>query len=76
MNIFSLVSLFIPIPFVLAWLLVAFLDARLEHFTEQLDQAMDQADKTGGKPDFSAVRPPFSELDELLDRFKRLVGKS
>ncbi len=67
-----LLLLFIPIPLVVAWLLVLFLDARLLGFSSQLDQALDRAEREGGRPDFSGVRPAFRELGDLLERFKRM----
>ena len=76
MLVTMIMLLFIPVPFVLGWLLVVYLDSRLVRFSSQLDQVLDQAEKTGNRPDFSGVRPPFSELDELLARFKRLSHKA
>ena len=76
MLVMLIMLLSIPIPFALAWLLVVYLGTRLDRFTGQLDQALERAEQSGGKPDFSGVQPPFSELDDLLARFKRLGEKS
>jgi hypothetical protein len=74
MLVMVVLLFFAPMPLVAAWLLVIYLDSRLERFSGQLDQALDRADQAGGRPDLSGVRPAFSELDDLLVRFKRLIA--
>ena len=65
-----------PTPFVAAWLVTRYLDSRINRFTKRVDQALDKADAAGNAPDFAAVRPSWHELDDILERFKRLAGRN
>jgi hypothetical protein len=65
-----------PLPFIAAWLVTVYLHNRMHRFVVQIDSALLQSDKDGGKPvDLSNVKPAWSELDEILDCFKRLAAR-
>jgi len=63
-----------PVPFIAAVVVVVYLDRRMQRFVGQIDAAMESAG--GAAPDFSGVDPHCAELDSVLDRFKRLAGRS
>lgn len=62
-----------PTPLIAAWLVAVYFDRRVDRFVGQIDAALDAAGD--GKPEFSGVRPGWSELEEILQRFKRLAGR-
>lgn len=63
-----------PAPFLAAWLVTLYIDSRVNRFTGDLDAVLDEAGKTGQPPDFTRIRPAWHELDDILERMKRLVG--
>ncbi len=63
-----------PVPFLAAMAVVVYLDRRMQRFVGQIDAAMLASGSAA--PDFSGVDPLCAELDGVLDRFKRLAGRS
>lgn len=72
-HLMLVLLLLAPIPFVAAWVVALLLHNRMENFAEQVDKVITA--QAGGTPDFSRVDPYCSELDEILDKFKKLAGK-
>lgn len=63
-----------PVPFLAAMAVVVYLDRRMQRFVGQIDAALESAGSAA--PNFSGVDPHCAELDSVLDRFKRLAGRS
>ncbi len=61
-----------PAPFAAAWLVTIYLDRRIKHFIQQVDDVLERSETSAKTPDFNTVKPAWKELDEVLDRFKRL----
>jgi len=59
-----------PVPFLAGMAVAVYLDRRVHRFVGQIDAAIDASG--GAAPDFSGVRTRWTELDAVLDRFKRL----
>jgi hypothetical protein len=64
-----------PLPFIAAWLVTIYLDSRINRFVRQVDGVIGRAETSGAALDFSVVKPTWSELDEILDRFKRIASR-
>jgi hypothetical protein len=61
-----------PAPLVAAWLVTLYLDSRFNGFVSQVDGVLELAKSTKAAPNFDAVKPAWSELNEVLDRFKQM----
>lgn len=70
-----ILMLLAPAPFIAAWLVTIYLDSRINRFIRQVDVVIGQSETSGAALDFSSVKPSWSELDEILDRFKRLGAR-
>lgn len=64
-----------PLPFIAAWLVTFYLDSRINRFVRQVDGVIGRSETSCAALDFSAVKPSWSELDEILDRFKRIAAR-
>mgnify|MGYP001765156780 CR=1 FL=1 len=62
-----------PTPFIAAWLVAVYFDRRVDRFVEQIDKALDAAG--AGGPDFTGVKPAWSELETILQRFRRMAAR-
>lgn len=65
--------LLVPTPFIAAWLVAVYFDRKVDRFVEQIDAVLDRSGE--GKPDFAGVNPAWSELELILQRFKRMAGR-
>lgn len=67
--------LIVPLPFIAGWLVALYLHSRMERFTEELDGVIAGVEgQPGAGPDFAQVKPAFLELDEILERVRRLAA--
>jgi hypothetical protein len=64
-----------PMPFIAAWLVTIYLDSRINRFIRQVDSAIGKAETSNTVPNFDPVKPSWSELDEILNCFKRLGAR-
>lgn len=62
-----------PAPFVAAWLVTIYLDNRINRFVGGIDAALDRSRASGEPLDFSKVKPAWGELEEILDRIKKVA---
>ena len=72
MHLMLVLLVLTPLPLVAGFLIAVILDSRMNHFVNQLDDAIDAAE-SGKAPDFNAVEIRFAEYRELLGHFKRLI---
>ncbi len=72
MHLMLVLLLLAPLPLVAGFIIAVMLDSRMNHFVQQLDEAIDKAEP-GKAPNFNAVKVRFAEYRELLGHFKRLI---
>jgi hypothetical protein len=63
-----------PAPFIAAWLVTIYLDNRINRFVDGIDAALERSRASGEKLDFTAVKPAWGELEEILERIKKVAA--
>jgi hypothetical protein len=63
-----------PAPFIAAWLVTIYLENRIDRFVRGIDTAMERSRNSGESLDFSNVKPAWDELEEILDRVKKVAA--